>query len=195
MENKKLKEDLKQKEKQINDLKQKEYNLKSTLNNFVYFIDKKVYEEYDKSQEETTLEKKMDVEQDNKDAQKKYYEFKEIIDKIDINSENKKCNNLSPVQRTNIINHKIDSQLEKDKFTKAFKDAIEQNINKNWNIDDRIKLRNLMDQLYDKEIKELSPEIKLPEIFLSSEFNSHLLVSPFLNNSSFLFIKLRSFLL
>ena len=209
MENKKLKEDLKQKEdiikknneemkqkeKQINDLKQKEYILKSTLNNFVYFIDKKVYEEYDKSQEETTLEKKMDVEQDNKDAQKKYDEFKEIIDKIDINSKNKKCNNLSPVQRTNIINHKIDSQLEKDKFTKAFKDAIEQNINKNWNIDDRIKLRNLMDQLYEKEIKELFLDLVpqhiiqmrmdlLLDIVLSDEYDNEIELETFILKSN-----------
>ena len=148
---KKLKEENKRLKKELEKFKK----YQEQIGNYVYIINETTYEKYDNLQKSINDDSSMNL--DDIDL---YVYFKKLIEKIDINNDIIEGNQNYKI--TEIINHKIDTKLEKSVFITAFSKAIDQNINKNWKKEDRINLKKLIDNLYTKEIKELFYDI-VPE--------------------------------
>ena len=96
-------------------------------------------------------------------SEKMFNQFKEYITKIDIKSHkiiknpNNKIQNkfLERTEINKIINHEFEKNLEMNEFLDAFVKAIENNINKNWKLKDRITFKNNLEKLCNNEIKKI----------------------------------------
>jgi len=147
-----------------NQNKKKEAVIKQFMKEQIYFIDQDVYKLYDLAQSnEYDIKMKVDIGEKNSAGMLK--EFKEYINKIDIKSDNIGSNvntnkdensSLSDRDEINkIIKHKFGQDLKINEFLKAFGSAIINNVNKHWIKDERISLKNYLEDVCDSEIKDI----------------------------------------
>ena len=147
---------------------EKESIIKQFTNDQINIIDDKIYKEFDSFQ---TNEVKMKEEKiDQKKSEEMFQKFKDYIDMIDVVSDNIGSNenhddsedsenddqNLLPSEEINkIIKHKFGKDLEINEFLEAFKNAINNNINKNWIKDDRIAFKIKLNYVEDTLIRDI----------------------------------------
>ena len=147
---------------------EKESIIKQFTNDQINIIDDKIYKEFDSFQ---TNEVKMKEEKiDQKKSEEMFQKFKDYIDLIDVVSDNIGSNenhddsedeendaqNLLPSEEINkIIKHKFGKDLEINEFLEAFKNAINNNINKNWIKDDRIAFKIKLNYIEDSLLNDI----------------------------------------
>ena len=164
-QNNSLSNDLNNANKKIESLKNEvEILIKQILNEKINIVNKVIYKDYDSKQKDI---KKEDIEMtipiNQQQSEKMFNQFKEYITKIDIKSHkiiknpNNKIQNkfLERTEINKIINHEFEKNLEMNEFLDAFVKAIENNINKNWELKDRITFKNNLEKLCNNEIKKI----------------------------------------
>ncbi len=148
--------------------KKTEAVMKQMMNEQIIFVNKNVYELYDSTQsKERKNEKEIKVEIDEKNSATMLSQFKEYINNIDISSDNNggsanpnknNSESLSLNDRkeiNQIIKHEFGKDLKINEFLNGFNKAIVNNVNKNWEKDQRIELRNYLEEIFDSEIKSI----------------------------------------
>ena len=179
-----LKTENEKKDAQILNLKtENEAILKQCMKEKFYFIDENIYKKYDSEQQDTNDNIQMKIIPDKIKCENEFNKFKNSVSSIDtkINNKVNKINNTSNISKfldkndlNNIINHKFGDNMTIDNFLKAFNNAIINNINKNWELQDRKTLKAEIEKMYNEvkkifynEIPEHIKQLKL-DMLLSS---------------------------
>ena len=159
-----LKTENEKKDAQILNLKtENEAILKQCMKEKFYFIDENIYKKYDSEQQDTNDNIQMKIIPDKIKCENEFNKFKNSVSSIDtkINNKVNKINNTSNISKfldkndlNNIINHKFGDNMTIDNFLKAFNNAIINNINKNWELQDRKTLKAEIEKMYN-EVKKI----------------------------------------
>ena len=174
-ENEKLKKDSENKEKEMESLikenekltKEIEMKLLKSMKEKTYIIDKEIYKLYDSYQQnvDDNIQTKDLLEKEK--SEKLFNEFKNCISKINIDKNNNNINinmgnNIDEKNKfldkndiNNIINHRFGVNLTISNFLKFVDNAIINNINKNWDLDHRVKLFLRIEIICYTEIKKI----------------------------------------
>ena len=137
--------------------------LKQCMKEKFYFIDENIYKKYDSEQQDTNDNIQMKIIPDKIKCENEFNKFKNSVSSIDtkINNKVNKINNTSNISKfldkndlNNIINHKFGDNMTIDNFLKAFNNAIINNINKNWELQDRKSLKAEIEKMYN-EVKKI----------------------------------------
>lgn len=143
--------------KEKEELTKSKENLVKTINKqMVNIISQDTYNLYDSKQQNINIKEKGTNEQFKKENM--FHKFYEFIQKIDIEKNNNITNNskfLDNNEINDIIIHTFGKNLEIDTFLEAFKKPIEKNVNVNWILSGRIKLKKSLETMLDKEIKDI----------------------------------------
>ena len=144
--------------------KTKEVLKKQIMNEKVPIVNKDVYENFDKQQKDKESDIEMKVLKETNYYEENFNQFKKYVSNIDIisSNNNKKNDNeelknifLEKNEINSIINHKFGDNLSIKEFLNAFDKAIKNNINKNWELNERLSLKQNIEIIYDKEMKQL----------------------------------------
>ena len=152
---------------QIESLKKKNEVLnKQIMKEKVPIVNKSVYANFDNQQKDKESDIEMKVLKETNEYAENFDTFKKYVSNIDIiSSDNNKKNDneeskifLEKNEINSIINNKFEDNLSIKEFLNAFDKAIKFNINKNWELDERLALKKNIENMYDKEMKQIFHE-------------------------------------